>query len=562
MKIDGIALEVLRNALQSAAEEMGKTLIRTAFSTNIKDRLDASAAVYTPEGELVAQAEHIPLHLGLMPSVVKEVLTLHPPHTLRPGDALLINDPYISGSHLPDVFLITPVFYGKEMVAIVSNIAHHVDVGGIAPGSMSVNATEIFQEGLRLPGVKLMKQGQMDEDLLRLIQANVRTSRVTLGDLYAQAAANNVGAKRVTELVDKYGSAYFQAGLMAILDYSERRMRKALKEIPDGTYAFTDYLEGDGLEEWDIPICVSVQVEGETVTLDFRGTSPQVRGPVNSTLGVTKACAYYAIKAMCDPDVPTNAGAFRVIRVHAPKGTIVNPHFPAPVSNANINTAQRIADVILGALADVLPERAMAACSGTMNNFTIGGYDPSRGEYYSYVETYGGGQGGMKGQDGMDGVHTNMTNTLNTPSEVMEQSFPFRVERYGFVEGSGGAGENRGGMGLIREIVIEADDVTVSLSTERRHRGPWGLFGGREGGKSECLLIDPDGNERLLPSKSTLTVQKGSRLILKTAGGGGYGDPMKRDRASIERDIDNGFLTKKQAKEMYGWKETEKTDES
>ena len=555
MTVDAVSVEVLRNALQSAAEEMGKTLIRTAFSTNIKDRLDASAAVYTPEGDLVAQAEHIPLHLGLMPSVVREVLKIHPPQTLHPGDALLINDPYISGSHLPDIFLITPVFFEGRLVAIVSNIAHHVDVGGLAPGSMSVKATEIFQEGLRIPGVKLIKQGEIDPDMLRLIQVNVRTSSVTLGDLYAQMAANNVGGKRIIEMIEKYGHDHVQACMQAILDYSERRMRHALAEVPVGSYTFTDYLEGDGVEEYDIPIHVNIHVDGEEVTLDFTGTSPQTKGPVNSTLGVTKACAYYAIKAMCDPDIPTNAGAFRVIHVKAPSGTVVNPDFPAPVSNANINTAQRIADTILGALADVLPHRAIAACSGTMNNFTIGGYDKESREYFSYVETYGGGQGGMRGLDGMDGVHTNMTNTLNTPSEVMEQSFPFRVERYGFAEGTGGAGEFSGGMGLVREIVIEADDVTVSLSTERRQRAPWGLFGGMPGGKSECWLVEPNGEKHLLPSKSTLTVHTGSRIILKTSGGGGYGDPSKRSAERIQQDVDHGRITQEQAKQWYGWSE-------
>lgn len=553
MKIDGITIEVVRNALQSVAEEMGNTLIRTAFSTNIKDRLDASAAVYTPKGELVAQAEHIPLHLGLMPSVVKEVLHIYPPETLESGDAILINDPYISGSHLPDVFLVTPVFYGGKIVAITSNIAHHVDVGGIAPGSMSVNATDIFQEGLRLPGVKFIKQGEMDESLLRVIQTNVRTSSVTTGDLYAQIAANNVGAKRVIELVETYGEDYFQACLEAILDYSERRMKKALEKIPAGVYKFTDYLEGDGLNEWDIPIKVAIKVEKDNVYLDFEGSSKQTKGPVNSTIGVTRACAYYGIKAMCDPDVPTNAGAFRVIHVKAPEGSIVNPTFPAPVSNANINTAQRVADTILGALADVLPKRAMAACSGTMNNFTIGGFDHQTKEYFSYVETYGGGQGAMHDLDGMDGVHTNMTNTLNTPTEVMEHTYPFRVERYGFAEGTGGAGKKRGGMGLIREIVIEADDVTISLSTERHHRAPWGLFGGKSGGKSECILIEPDGTEHLLPSKSTLTVQKGTHIILKTSGGGGYGPPKERKKQEVQRDIVNGTITEEEAKQQYGY---------
>jgi N-methylhydantoinase B len=552
IKIDGVTIEVMKNALQSIAEEMGVTLIRTALSTNIKDRMDCSTAIYTRSGKLVAQAEHIPLHLGLMPSVVEEVLKIYPSHELQEGDAILINDPYISGSHLPDVFLISPVFFEGELVAIIGNIAHHVDVGGMTPGSMSVQATEIFQEGLRLPAVRIRKAGVLDQEIIRLLTANVRTGKECLGDLYAQIAANNVGEHRLKELIARYKVQYTNECMEEIMNYSERRMRSAIRKIPNGVFTFEDFLEGDGTVEKPIKISVQITIEDEEVLVNFKGTDQQARGPINSTLGVTKACVYYAIKSFFDSEVPPNAGAYRSIKVIAPKGTIVNPRFPAAVSNANINTSQRITDVILGALSSVDPNRAMAACSGTMNLFTIGGIDEKTNQYYSYVETYGGGQGAVLGLDGMDGVHTNMTNTRNAPAEVIEQSYPLTVKRYALADNSGGHGKYRGGMGMIREIVIESDDAAVTLSTERNKNGPWGLYGGGKGGTSQCLLILPDGKQTNLPSKVTTRVHKGSILVLKTSGGGGYMDPLERDPQEVQKDVIAGNITLDTARKEYG----------
>jgi N-methylhydantoinase B len=514
--------------------------------------MDCSTAIYTRAGKLVAQAEHIPLHLGLMPSVVEEVLKLYPVEELQEGDAILINDPYISGSHLPDVFLISPVFFEGEVVAIIGNIAHHVDVGGITPGSMSVAATEIFQEGIRLPGIRIRKAGVLDQELLRFLTANVRTGKELLGDLYAQLAANNVGEIRLKELFSRYTIDYMEQCMEEIMNYSDRRMRAAIRNVPNGVYRFEDYLEGDGVTEELIKIAVQVMVEDEEVVVDFTGTNQQANGPINSTLGVTKACVYYALKAFLDHEVPPNAGAYRSIRVVAPAGTVVNPKFPAAVSNANINTSQRITDAILGALASVLPDRAMAACSGTMNLFTIGGLDENTKEYYSYVETYGGGQGATMGLDGMDGVHTNMTNTRNAPAEVIEQSYPLTVKRYALADNTGGNGKYRGGMGMIREIVVESDNAAVTLSTERKKIGPWGLFGGGRGGTSQCLLISPDGKQTELPAKVTMRVQKGSTIVLKTSGGGGYMDPLDRDPADVKRDVIAGNITVDIARKEYG----------
>ena len=395
-KADPITLEVMRNAFQSVAEEMGAALIRAALSTNIKDRRDCSTAVYTARGDLVAQAEHIPLHLGLMVSVVKKTLERFPVEKLEPGDAVITNDPYISGSHLPDICMITPLFADGECLALLANLAHHVDVGGMTPGSMPTLSTEIFQEGLRIPPIKLRKRGQVDDQIMALIADNVRTRYETYGDFQAQMAANNVGERRLGEIVSKYGSEMTRFYMEEIIDYAERRMRSQIGELPKGVYSFEDFLEGDGLSEDLKRIAVTLTIEEDRVRVDFTGTDEQARGSVNSTRAVTLACVYFALKSVIDPAVPSSEGLSRPVEVITPSGTLVNPNFPAPVSNANINTSQRIADVVLGALAQAVPERVPAASTGSMSNFTIGGVEPRTGEYYSYVETYGGGHGALE----------------------------------------------------------------------------------------------------------------------------------------------------------------------
>lgn len=550
MKTDPVTLEVLRNAFQSVAEEMGVTLTRTALSPNIKDRRDCSTAVYTPQGALVAQAEHIPLHLGLMPAVVKKVLEYFPAEDLAPGDAIIINDPYVSGSHLPDVCLVSPVFARRRLLALVANLAHHVDVGGMVPGSMSTTATEIFQEGLRIPPVRICRAGRLNRELLQVLAHNVRTTEEFFGDIQAQLSANRVGGKRLQELAQKFGSGTLAHYMEEIIRYGERRFRAALKDVPPGTYRFTDYLEGDGLSEDLIAITAAVTVGPAGVRVDFTGTSPQVKGPVNATRSVTLACVYFAVKAVCDPDLPASEGIARVVEVVTPPGTLVNPRFPAAVAHANINTAQRIADVVLGALAQAVPHRVVAAGTGSMSNFTIGGED-GRGRYYSYVETYGGGQGGKAGRDGMDGVHVNMTNTRNTPVEVIEMSYPLLVRRYGLVTDSGGPGQFRGGAGLAREITL-LENATVSVSTERSLIGPWGLAEGLPGRNSRCLLEMPDGTREAVPGKFTRELHRGTTIILETAGGGGFGPPHARPPEAVRGDVCDGLVSRTAALESYG----------
>lgn len=552
IKTDPITLEVMRNAFQSVAEEMGAALIRTALSPNIKDRRDCSTGIYSPQGELVAQAEHIPLHLGLMPSVVKSTLRFFPLEKLAPGDAILTNDPYISGSHLPDICIISPLFVEGRCMGILANLAHHVDIGGIAPGGMPTNSTEIFQEGIRIPPVRIRKGGRVDEELLALITNNVRTSREALGDFQAQLAANTVGERRLAEIVARYGSEVALAYMDELIAYSQRQMMARIKTLPRGSFSFEDVLEGDGITDDFLTIKATVTLADERIVVDFTGSAPQTKGSVNCTRAVTLACTYYALKAAIDPQLPSTGGTFRPVEVITPGGSIVNPNFPAPVSNANINTAQRIADVVLGALAQAIPDKVAAASSGSMGLFTIGGIDPRTGRYYSYVETYGGGQGAVVDQDGMDGVHTNMTNTLNTPAEVIEIAYPLRVIRYGLVPDTDGPGRFRGGLGLTRELEVIDHTPVMSLGSDRLKRHPWGLKGGEPGGTVGSRLVSPQGDEIALPSKTTREVAAGTRIILQTAGAGGYGDPHTRDPEHVRRDVIEGFISIQRAQSAYG----------
>lgn len=550
--VDPITLEVMRNAFQSVAEEMGAALIRTALSPNIKDRRDCSTGVYSADGDLIAQAEHIPLHLGLMPSVVRSTLDIFPVSSFKPGDAIITNDPYVSGSHLPDVCIISPHFHAGRCVGILANLAHHVDIGGIAPGGMPTISTEIFQEGLRIPPIRIRKGGRVDEEILSLITTNVRTHREATGDIQAQLAANNVGERRLAEIVQKYSLEMTQAYMDELVAYSERQMLARIRQLPKGIFNFEDYLEGDGLSDHLLLIKASVCISEDQIVVDFSGSAGQTKGSVNCTRAVTLACTYYALKSAIDPHLPSTGGTFRPIEVITPARSIVNPDFPAPVSNANINTAQRIADVVLGALAQAMPERVPAASSGSMGLFTIGGIDPRNGRYYSYVETYGGGQGAVFNQDGMDGVHTNMTNTRNTPAEVIEIAYPLLVNRYSLVPETDGPGRFRGGLGLARELTVIDHTPTMSLGSDRLEIRPWGLKGGGSGGCVGSRIITAGGEEILLPSKTTREVPAGSRIIIQTAGGGGYGHPFDRSPERVLEDVREGFIGIPRAESDYG----------
>jgi N-methylhydantoinase B len=520
--LNPVDLEIARNRLESIAEEIGTTLIRTSYSPNIKDRRDCSAGVYGPTGELIAQAEHIPLHLGLMPTLIRRALAEYGIENLLPGDVLITNNPYLGGSHLPDTCVITPVFVDGDVVAVVANMAHHVDVGGITPGSMATHATEIFQEGLRIPPIRLVAEGVPCRDVLALMLTNVRTADKTRGDLRAQIAANRLGERRVLELIQDWGVDRFERSTHALVGYAERRTRSALASLPDGTGRFVDYLEHNGVHPEQIPIVATVTKFGDEITVDLSETADQVLGAVNCSYAVADACVAYVVKMLADPTLPSNAGLMNPITVITRPGSLVSAVFPAPVANGNTQTAQRLVDVLLGAFEKFAPGIVPAASSGSMSILTIGGQDPLTGRYFSYIETYGGGQGALPDQDGADATHTHMTNTRNTPCEVIEREYPLRVERYAIAKGTGGEGAFRGGNGLIRELTLTRGKATAVVATSRVESGPWGLAGGSPGSPASVELRS-GGKLSVLEAMSRSELTANDSLSIQTAGGGGYG---------------------------------------
>ena len=550
--VDPVTLEVLRNACVAVAEEMNATLVRTAYSPNVTERRDCSTALFDADGEMIAQAETMPVHLGAMPFSVAAAVDAF---DLGPGDSVLLNDPYRGGAHLPDLTLVTPVFADGELVAYAANRAHHADIGGARAGSVAADSTEIYQEGLRIPPVKLHEGGETNEAVVDLLLANVRTPDERRGDLRAQEAANETGRERFLDLVDRYGADTLRAALDAIKDYSERRMRAEIAALPDGTYRFADALDDDGRGNRNLPVEVAVAVSGDSVRVDFDGTAPQTEGPINAVFAVTASATYYAVRCVTDPDIPPNEGCYRPVDIDAPEGTIVNPTLPAAVVGGNLETSQRVTDVVLGALAGAAPESAVAAGQGTMNNVTVGGIDPRDDSPYAFYETEGGGFGGRAGLDGMDAVHVHMSNTMNTPAEVLETAYPLRVRRYELRPDSGGAGEFRGGLGLRRDIEIRGGRATVSLLAERHESQPYGLVGGDPGASGAAFLLsdgsNSDADAERLPAKVVRELDAGEVLSVRTPGGGGYGDPADRDESAIWRDLRLGKLTPERAREVY-----------
>jgi len=549
LTVDATTVEVIKGALIYAAEEMGVALRKSAYSPNIKERMDHSCALFDHERRLVAQAEHIPVHLGSMALAVREGLRNYR-GDLDAGDMILLNDPYISGTHLPDLTLIAPVYHEDALVGYASNKAHHVDVGGKAPGSIAGDSTELYQEGLIIPPVKFVHEGRIDEGIANLIRSNVRTPDVQMGDLRAQIAANNTGIKRLLELVEEYGLETFQTSMGAIMDYSERRMRAEIGRIPSGVYEARDLMEDTGYGDEPAEIAVKVTVDGDSIGFDYSGTAPQVRGPVNAPLGVTIAGIYYTLISITDPTIPVNDGCFRPVTLHIPEGCMMNPRRPAPVAGGNVETSQRNVDVLMRALAQAVPERVPAAGPGTMSNISIGGLKRD-GAPWTFYETVGGGSGGRPGSDGVDGVHVNMTNTMNTPIEALETYLPMRFGSYMLRPDSGGPGEWRGGCGIERSWTLEAPNATLSILAERTKIPPWGLKGGGYGALGEYILRRKDGSVERLPSKCTVYLEEGESLIIRTPGGGGYGDPLKRNPDLVLNDVLNGLVSLEAAVRDY-----------
>jgi len=531
-KSDPIRLEIFKHLFAAIAEEMGVVLRKASYSPNIKERRDFSCALFNAQGKMIAQAAHIPVHLGSMPLCVEAAVQAF--DDLAAGDVILLNDPFRGGTHLPDITLVSPVFIETHnppsLFGFVANRAHHADVGGMTPGSMPV-AQEIYQEGLIIPPVRLIRGGKPDRGLMELILANVRTPQERSGDLWAQIAANQRGAERLVEMADRYGVSEVETYMGELLAYTERLTRNLLRNLPDGQYTFTDYLDDDGIGSEPVPIVATVSIHGDSATVDFNGSATQQRGSINAVYAITLSAVYYVFRCLLGIDVPNNSGCLEPIRVIAPKGTVINALPPAPVAGGNVETSQRIVDVLLGALAQANRSRMPAASQGTMNNLTIGGHDPRSGKPFAYYETIGGGMGARPGADGPSAVHSHMTNTLNTPIEALEFAYPLRVLRYEVRRGSGGEGKFRGGDGIRRDIQVLVD-AQVTLLSERRRLPPYGLEGGQPGKCGQNVLIQGGEAENdtgvncreiLLPSKGTFGLRAGDAISIRTPGGGGYG---------------------------------------
>ena len=525
MRVDPTELEIFKNLFHSVAEEMGAALRRSAFSPNIKERRDYSCAVFDGQGRAVAMGDHMPVHLGSMPASVAAAMEAL---ALGPGDVAMLNDPFAGGTHLPDITMVEPVFVhrgvsgAKQPLFYVANRAHHADIGGAQPASMGLSE-EIYQEGLRIPPVHLVRRGRIERDVLAMILANVRTPQEREGDLTAQIAACRLGERRLTEIAGKYGVRKTGFYLDALQQYSARLMRAALQCIPDGVYRAEDCLDDDGYSDEPLRLRVAITIRGQRAQVDFAGTAPACRGSMNAVIAITRSAVFYVFRCLLGEEVPACAGLMDPIEVVGPKGSIVNAQPPVAVAAGNVETSQRIVDVLLRALAQALPREIPAASCGTMNNLSFGGMDPRTGQPFAYYETIAGGMGARPRSDGLSGVHTHMTNSLNTPIEALESAYPVRVRRYSLRRGSGGAGRFKGGDGIVREIEF-LTETRASILSDRRRFAPYGLAGGKPGkpGKNELLL--PSGKKQPLPSKAVFTASRGSILRIETPGGGGWGE--------------------------------------
>jgi N-methylhydantoinase B len=556
MSIDPITLEIMSNGLKSITDETYIALMKSAYSTNIKERHDHSTAIIDPAGRLVVQAENsLAIHLGSMMGLMNTLLAKMPLSDVREGDIFISNDPYVAGgSHLPDVNMAMPVFAEGKLVCFMCNIAHHADIGGITPGSMA-GGTEIYQEGTRIPVIRLFREGKLQEDILDLLLLNARVPEERRGDYFAQVAACRLGVRRVGEMIEARGVPMLTVAFDEIIRRTRERLLEALARIPPGEYSFEDVMDDDGVGTTNIPIKLKVTVpphgSNRKVLFDFTGTGPQVKGNINSTVTVTLAGVLYSLKALLDPDVPNNQGLIEIVDINAPLGTLINSKFPAAVA-ARANTAQRIVDIVIGALAPAIPEAAVGAANGANTTAVFFGHDPRHDRDYVYLETLGGGFGGRFSKDGKDGVQVHITNTSNLPVESIEMEYPLLVESYGFVPDSGGAGKYRGGLGLRRVVRPVGHTMTFSGQGERFVNKPWGIFGGGSGGTGKFVKLS-GGNEVPLPTKpANLEVKSSEAILVETPGAGGYGKPSERDPTAVENDFVSGKFSREFVKSNYG----------
>jgi len=541
-------IEIIKNSLTAITDEMGATLKKSSYSPNIKTREDHTCSLFNDRLEMLAQTAHQIGHLGAFPFIVKETMKEHDVNRLEPGDTIILNDPYRGGTHLPDIILISPIFFNHRPWGFVGNLAHHSDVGGMSPGSMSGTATEIFQEGIRIPSVMYMRKGKVVPDIQKMILANVRTPEERKGDLAAQIAANNIGIRRVHELINRYGLLKLNQFCDSLIEYCERRMCLEIRKIPDGMYEAEDFMDDDGTTDKPIRVKLCINKRGEDITFDFTGTDEQRLGPCNADYYQTMSLVMYTLRCITDPDIPQNEGCYRPIRLIVPKGTALNRRFPA-ASAAGWEITRRVIDVFCRALKDVMRESVPAGSNGALNQFSFGGPMAERGHYAVY-ETMGGGFGARYNKDGMDGVHS-VSNTKNTPVEEMELSYPVFYRRYSLWPDSEGAGKYRGGIGMMREITF-LTDVTVTSITDRVKFKPWGIGKGEDGSGSEFLIDSPD-SSRQMKSKDLQRLSAGDTLCMHTTGGGGYGDSKERNSELVRLDVADEKISPMRAHEKYAW---------
>lgn len=550
-KPDPILMQVLRYSMEQIADEMGHTLIRTARSTIIKEIKDISCAVFDRHGNTVAQAHHAPMLLTGFEIPMRSLRKRFRDDELHEGDVIIFNDPYIGGQHVMDLVTFAPVRYKGDLVGFVGSIAHHADMGGAAAGGTQGGLTEIYLEGLRFPMVKLYKRGKEDPELFGILNNNIRVPDKTLGDIRAQASADFVGVRRLKEVFEKYDPQVVQLHMDALLDYSEKRIREGLLKIPDGTYTGVDYVDDDGLTSKPIKLQVNIQKEGDHALVDFDGTDPEVPGNVNCPIATVHAAVYYALIAVVDPHVPANSGCYRPFEVSAQEGLVVNPR-PPRACGARTNVSQKIAEAMLLALSQGLPDRVMAGSHGQITNCGFSGYDPVTGKRFVYIDIQGGGAGARWCKDGRDGQDSHLARFMNTPIEAVELEFPMRIERYEFIPDTGGAGKYRGALAVRRDIRSLIDDLSFARYGDRQAFAPFGLFGGKEGAKGKFILNPDTPDEKPLKSKGMDKLKKGDVVSLRLPGAGGYGNPRERDPESVIRDVRDGKVSREKAKEEYG----------
>ena len=553
--LDPIAMEVFSNRLLSITEDMNNTLVRSSFSTNIKERRDCSVALFDGQGRLIAQGTQIPLHLGSLDGGVSAVIAAHPLESMREGDAFICNDPYLAnGTHLPDITIVTPVFYEGKIEFFAANIGHHADVGGSVPGSIAGGSRSIFEEGIRIPAMRIVRAGKLDSDLLNFICCNTRDPEERSLDLKVQIATNERGAEAARGLARQMGVAAVRQSIEDIIGYTRRRFRNRIAELTRGEYTFTEYLDDDGMGGDPVPITVTVRVGGDTLEVDFTGTGPQARGAMNVPANALQASVYYAVKALLDPELLPNAGMFDAVRIHAPEATIVSPRPGAAVGARSI-TCQKVAGAIFGAFRGVLPpERVMGSGNDVVPAIVYSGELTRRQGHYVYLETLGGGSGALSDQDGMDAVHVHMTNTSNLPAEALEVEYPLMVDEYALVEDSGGAGKYRGGLGIARQIRAVVPGTIFSVRSDSHTVGvPSGAFGGCDGRRARLVRNPGRPDEEVLYSKvARIEMRVGDAMRIETPGGGGYGAPAERSTEALAADLKSGKVSRAAAERDYG----------